>query len=76
MKQFKYKDRHEFYDEAPLFPEFEILESGDEKAEEWFKNHRIKITIGDCTLDLAWNAEIADAIWSVLEDIEGYYEEA
>lgn len=72
MKQFTYKERHKF--QAELFPTTEIIES--DKCDEWFENHRIKITIGDCTLDLAWNAEIADAIESVLEDIEGYYEEA
>lgn len=75
MKQFKYKNRYEFYKQASLFPDTEILEN-DEKAEEWFENHRIKITIGNCTLDLAWNAEIADAIESVLENIKEYYEEA
>lgn len=74
MKYFKYKDRNEFYKQASLFPTTEIIEN--DKCDEWFANHRIKITIGDCTLDLAWNAEIADAIESVLEDIDGYYEEA
>ena len=73
MKNFKYNNRYEFYKQVELFPTVDIIES--DKMDKWLEDHRIKITIGDCTLDLEWDANIADSIESVLEDIRGYYEE-
>lgn len=72
MKQFNYNNRNEFYKQAELFPPVDVIES--DEMDRWIKEHRIKITIGDCMLDLGWNAEIADAIESVFENIKGYYD--
>lgn len=72
MKEFNYNNRNEFYKQAELFPPVDVIES--DEMDRWIKEHRIKIIIGDCMLDLGWNAEIADAIEGVLENIKGYYD--
>lgn len=70
MKHYTLKNYKEFCDEALVMPPFET----DDQLEQWFKDHKIRIIVNGCDIELDYDADVINEIeFSLKEMHEAIY---
>jgi hypothetical protein len=69
MKKYELKDYKKFCDEALVCPPIDEFENGTIDEEEWYKQHDIKITVGNHEINIGYGADEINEIEFSLREI-------